>query len=269
MAGWKMVQKEFRLDAKVGPLLQSGFDLPPAEVINPNSTHQILLACEHAGLEVPQSLDRLGLPSDAYGLHVSHDIGAENVARQLAEKLGSTLVMQRYSRLVIDCNRPPGSASSIPEISDDVFVPGNAGISDLEKRQRRDEIFAPFSSKCRHHIAQPHISAAFSIHSFTPVMANKPRPWDIGFLYRTPESKGLDLANLCASTWPDLLVGYNEPYGIADDGDWFIPVCAEPRQIPHCLVEIRNDLISSDSDCAKWADRLQYLFTKILDNNNV
>lgn len=252
-----------------GALLRSKIDPPATDLINPDADHPILLVCEHAGRHVPQSLNHLGLPSAAFDLHISYDIGAENLSRRLADKLGSTLILQRYSRLVIDCNRPVRVPSSIPEISDEIRVPGNSGLGEAERCQREDEIFAPFAASCMHHIAQPHIGAAFSIHSFTPVLAGQTRPWDIGFLYRSQASRGKELADLCAQTWPDLIVGYNDPYGIADDSDWFIPSCAEPRQIPHCLIEIRNDLISSDDDCAKWADRLHQLFTEFMGPPNV
>ena len=40
----------------------------------------------------------------------------------------------------------------------------------------------------------PPVRAAFSIHSFEPVLAGVTRPWDIGFLYRSEESGGARLA---------------------------------------------------------------------------
>jgi len=264
-----MRQRETGSNRQGKALLLSGIDPSATEVINQGSDQPILLVCEHAGRHVPQSLGLLGLPVSAFDLHISHDIGAENTSRRLAEHLGSTLVLQRYSRLVIDCNRPAGVPSSIPEISDEIPVPGNIGLSKTDRHQRQDQIFAPFSASCLHHIAQPHIRAAFSIHSFTPVLARQCRPWDIGFLYRSPTSRGQELADLCARNWPDLVVGYNDPYGIEDDNDWFVPVCAEPRQIPHCLIEIRNDLISTDAGCAKWAARLHQLFTEFMEDTNV
>ncbi|MBL4767911.1 MAG: N-formylglutamate amidohydrolase [Rhodobacteraceae bacterium] len=253
-------------DHQDGVLLHPLHDVPATEVINPDSDHPILLVCEHAGRHVPNSLELLGLSLDAYDLHISHDIGAENVSRRLAADLGSALVLQRYSRLVIDCNRPLGTETSIPEISDEIAVPGNIGLSAPDRRLREDLIFAPFAASCLHHIAQPHIAAAFSIHSFTPVLARQRRPWGIGFLYRSKVSRGQELADLCARLWPDLVVGYNDPYGIDGDADWFVPACAEPRNIPHCLLEIRNDLISSEAGCANWAARLHQLFTAFMED---
>ena len=40
-------------------------------------------------------------------------------------------------------------------------------------------------------------------------------------------------------------LGLNQPYEIEDAGDYTIPVHAEPRALPHVLVEVRNDLLAS------------------------
>lgn len=60
--------------------------------------------------------------------HIGWDIGALSVSRHLSRQLDATLIHQRYSRLVIDCNRAPGIASSIPPLSELTPIPGNIGI---------------------------------------------------------------------------------------------------------------------------------------------
>ena len=47
------------------------------------------------------------------------DIGIAGVSRLMADALDATLVQQNYSRLVIDCNRRPGSETSILGIGGD------------------------------------------------------------------------------------------------------------------------------------------------------
>ena len=214
---------------------------------------------------IPSQLGTLGLAQHQRGLHIAYDIGAEKVARGLSERLGSGLIMQRYSRLVIDCNRPPGSAQSIPEVSDMISIPGNANLSDIERGQREMSIFEPYAERCRLRIASPDIRFAFSIHSFTPEMSGRPRPWDMSLLYRSPDSHGDRLAALARPMWPSLHIGCNQPYQIEDETDWFIPVCAEPRGIPHCLIEIRNDHLLTDTGCLDWADRLYRLLSAFME----
>ncbi len=47
-----------------------------------------------------------------------------DLGRLLADALGATLIQQNYSRLVIDCNRPPDAATSIPDISEHTPISG-------------------------------------------------------------------------------------------------------------------------------------------------
>lgn len=250
-----------------GSLLRRGHDPAPVEVLNAGSDSLLLLVCEHAGNAIPAALGTLGLSEAARAEHIALDIGAGAVTRALASRFSCRAVLQPYSRLVIDSNRPPGVPTSIPEASDGTPVPGNTALSPEARRAREEEIFAPFAARCLAEVARPGLAAAISIHSFTPVMDGRARPWDIGFLYRRPESGGARLAALCERLFPDLTVGRNEPYSVEDETDWFVPVCAEPRGIAHALIEIRNDHLRSDTGCLAWVDRLHRLIAAFLEDS--
>ena len=71
-----------------------------------------ILTCDHAGALVPRKLNSLGVSTEDLRRHIAWDIGAAAVAVKLAARLAAFLILQTYSRLVIDCNRPPGSAES-------------------------------------------------------------------------------------------------------------------------------------------------------------
>jgi len=249
-----------------GTLLNPLVDPEPVEVVNADSDSPLLLVCEHAGQAIPRGLAKLGLSEAALALHIAYDIGAERLARQLAGRFGCRLILQRYSRLVIDCNRPPGSAQSIPAVSDRVAIPGNAALSAEGRRRREAEIFAPYAEACHREAARAGIRYAFSLHSFTPVMQGLPRPWDVGFLYRDRCSRAERLLDLARNLWPEMTIGDKQPYGIDEETDWFIPACAEKRRIPHCLVEVRNDHLPDDDGCRLWADHLYSLMTHFMEN---
>ena len=72
------------------------------------------MTCDHYGRLIPRALGDLGLPESELTRHIAWDIGIAGVAEALSDHLDAHLIAQRYSRLVIDCNRPPGAASSIP-----------------------------------------------------------------------------------------------------------------------------------------------------------
>lgn len=224
------------------------------ETVNPESRYPALLVCDHAGRRVPADLGDLGLGREAMSTHIAWDIGAGPLTVGIAERLGATAVLQHCSRLVIDCNRPPGVAESIPAISHGKIVPGNRDLPQAEAMRRRQLYFDPFDTTVRHLLAQR--SAAFAIHSFTPRMDGVDRLWDLGLLFRhdTDTSRRLGAALLRAR--PDLMIGYNQPYQIDDSSDWFVPRHGEALGVAHSLIEVRNDHLGSVAGIDLWADLL-------------
>lgn len=242
--------------------------VPPVIGENPGGASPFVLTCDHYGRLIPPSLGALGLTESELTRHIAWDIGIAGVATRLSQALDAHLIAQRYSRLVIDCNRPPAAASSIPVLSEATAIPGNEGLSATEAKLRRELIFDPYHAAiaqaldARHASGQPTVLIA--LHSFTPLYAGVARPWHIGTLYhRDARLPTLLLASLRAEG--DLVVGDNEPYAVGDDTDYCIPVHAEPRGLIHTGIEIRQDLIGDDAGEAQWAERLARIFSAVLD----
>ncbi|WP_424830366.1 N-formylglutamate amidohydrolase [Ruegeria sp.] len=237
------------------PRLLGNADPPPVEWVNADSPSPVLLLCEHAGQEVPRALGDLGLTEGVIDTHIGWDIGAEALARGIAERLNAPLILQRYSRLVIDCNRPPLSPSAIPEISDEQIVPGNTSLDTDERTARIREIFDPLADAVREGFDRHPRRAAFSVHSFTPALEGGPyRPWHAGFLTRRDLGTAQSLIAHISRAAPELLLTANQPYQIDDETDWFIPAHAEPRGVYHALIEIRNDQLRDTTGIDRWAD---------------
>lgn len=246
-------------------LLGTG-DVAPVREVNADGRSPFFLTCDHYGRLVPRVLGDLGLPESELKRHIGWDIGIAGVAESLSQQLDAHLVVQRYSRLVIDCNRPPHVASSIPLISEATAIPGNEGLSREAAAARRTEIFDPYHRRideiidARRAAAMP--TVLVSLHSFTPVYAGIARPWHIGTLYqRDTHLPPLLLKSLRAEG--DLVVGDNEPYAVGDDTDYTIPVHAEARGLINTGIEIRQDLISDPAGEQSWADRLARIFGEI------
>jgi len=249
--------------------LLTSVDPSPVEWVNQHSQADVLLLCEHAGNAVPASLDNLGLSTDQLQEHIAWDIGAESLARRVAELLQAPLVVQRYSRLVIDCNRPPASQESIPEESDGSSVPANIDLSESDRLARESEIFIPLDHAVTDGFARHPRKAAFSVHSFTPEFQGVRRPWNAGFLNRKNNSTGEKFIQYLTQQNPDLQLAVNEPYFIEDPGDWFIPQHAEPRDLIHGLFEIRNDQLLDDDGIKMWAELLAGSITHIMEDPDV
>src|SRR6266404_9776752 len=122
-------------------------DPAPVRVLQPTGGSEFFLTADHAGRAIPRRLGSLGLPESELARHIAWDIGIAGVTEQLAQALDATAVLQAYSRLVIDCNRHPGWASSIPQISELTAIPGNEAIPPTEREARRRAIFLPYHQR--------------------------------------------------------------------------------------------------------------------------
>jgi predicted N-formylglutamate amidohydrolase len=234
----------------------------PVSVHNAEGTSPFLLVADHAGNLVPRALGRLGVAETELTRHIAWDIGIAGLGRTLSDVLNATLIQQNYSRLVIDCNRPLEAETSIPDISEQTPIPGNAGVDDASKAARAGEIFRPYHERIeaeldrRQRTGRP--VAVISLHSFTPVYKGAQRPWHAGVLYNRDPRFAHRLMTLLNAE-EGLFVGDNAPYFVSDTSDYTIPVHAERRGLHHVLVEIRQDLIGDEAGQRAWALRLARL----------
>ncbi len=249
---------------KAQSLLAKG-DPNPVEIINGHSDHPLLLICEHAGQGIPKRLGDLGISRSALDDHIGWDIGAEAVTRAMAQAVGAPAVIQRYSRLVIDCNRPNDASDAMPQMSDGVEIPGNLNLDAAARAARVDEIFNPFQNEVAHFYEKFERRIVLSIHSFTPLMGGVSRPWEIGFLFRKDTQTSTHLHRSLKETNPELTIGMNDPYQIDEASDWFVLHHGEARGIPHSLIEIRNDQIRSAEGQAHWASILVNAVNRYLE----
>ena len=98
---------------------------PPFAVEQAQGRSPFFLTADHAGKLLPRKLGDLGLDAKERERHIAWDIGIAEVSRRLAVQLDAFLILQTYSRLVIDCNRAPEAASSIVTLSELTTIPGN------------------------------------------------------------------------------------------------------------------------------------------------
>src|ERR1700688_2464585 len=130
-------------------LLFAEDDVPRVLEENAAGSSPFLLTCDHYGRALPRGLGDLGLPESELSRHIAWDIGIAGVANALSKHLDAHLIAQRYSRLVIDCNRPLSSPSSIPRISEATIIPGNEGLTRDAAEARRQEVFDPYHRRIR------------------------------------------------------------------------------------------------------------------------
>lgn len=240
-----------------GEPLLSATDVPVFRVDRAAGGSPYVLTCDHAGRAIPRKLAGLHLTEHDLSTHVAWDLGVADLGRRLSARLDACAILQNYSRLVIDVNRPPDAPDSIPTLSERTRIAANVGLSTADARHRFEEIFQPYHRRIDDELdarrARP--SAVVALHSFTPVYMDERRPWHVGVLYGRDARLGrLVLEGLRRD--PTLVVGDNQPYAVSDATDYTILVHGEQRRLPHVELEVRQDLLVSDSGVDVWAERL-------------
>jgi predicted N-formylglutamate amidohydrolase len=240
----------------------------PVAVENARGQAPVLLVCDHATNFVPRALDGLGLPSGELARHIAYDIGILPVTRRLAEALDAPLVRTHFSRLIVDPNRQLDDATLMPEIADGTIVTGNRGLSDGDVTNRLQTFFWPY-----HHEVSAQLEAMrargrppvlISMHSFTPEMHGRRRPWEVGILWDSDSRMAKPAMDwLAARGWT---VGDNEPYSGRGHHGYTQHVHGERLGFANILIELRQDEIAEAAGQARWAEELIAMFRDLLDD---
>jgi predicted N-formylglutamate amidohydrolase len=261
-------------------------ELPSFEIIRSGGSSPFVIVVDHASNRIPRKLGNLGLSvqdrAHILESHFAWDIGIAETARYLSELLDAPCVLQKYSRLVIDCNRPPfhnnsdnfNEESIVSEIKQDemklISIPCNRNITDVDRQARIRDIFRTYHDAIARLLNQRPNSILIALHSFTPInIHNQLRPMHLGVLYNRVPRLAREILDILRNgteankNWvfsslgqTELVIGENEPYRVDDDIDYAIPIHGEKRGIPSVLLEIRQDCISNQRGQIEWAQRL-------------
>ncbi|MCS6925187.1 MAG: N-formylglutamate amidohydrolase, partial [Candidatus Binatia bacterium] len=186
--------------------------IPPYEILNPQGSCPLVLTCEHASWVIPQEYRNLGLSETELRRHIGWDIGARVVVTSLVRAFDAPAVCTRYSRLLIDCNRDLHEHDLIVLESDGSRIPGNRSISERERHHRIEQFYLPYHNAIDQLLASRKTSSPLvcSIHSFTPVLRNTRRDFDVGVLFDRYEDLAREIGQRLAGK--GYRVRYNEPY---------------------------------------------------------
>lgn len=215
-----------------------------------------VFSCEHGGYALPRSYGTLGLAREDLRDHIGWDIGAAGVMKEAARRMSAPAVASRYSRLLVDCNRQPGEASLIPEVSDGRRIPGNERISAAERRRRIELYHEPYHARVdrmiertRARSGEGEVVQLLSVHSFTPAMNGRTRPYDMGVLFddHVPLARRLG----AALKRRGFRVRYNEPYSGYEGLIFAARHHGIAHGIPYVELEVNNALIRTEAGCRR------------------
>lgn len=251
-----------------------------ASIDNERGRAPLLLVCDHASNSIPERFGGLGLSPEALADHVAWDIGALALARRLASALDAALISAPVSRLVIDPNRAHDAPDLIPAAAEGAPVPGNIGpgnlaLADSERAARIRDYHDPFHDAIASRLAaQPGITALVSVHSFTPALHGKARPWHAGILHRA-DARLADVMLAELSRDVSLNIGRNQPYAPEQGVFYTMDRHAGDRHAGDrhaggratVMIEVRNDLLRDEAGLARWTLLLAGAISKALAAN--
>ena len=242
-------------------------DSDVAETLNADGQGAVVLLCEHASNFIPEKYGDLGLSQEERDSHIAWDPGARAVALALSRELDGPLVAGRISRLVYDCNRPPTDPSAMAARSENTEVPGNADLTEVERRERVETVYHPFCEAVTRLLnaraARGLKSILVTIHSFTPVYRGQPRAVEIGVLH-DDDSQLADAMLDHVGALPHRVIYRNAPYGPQDGVTHSLRIHAQTRGLLNVMLEIRNDLIQSSNTQSQLADEVLALLQPAL-----
>lgn len=176
----------------------------------------------------------------------------------LSEKLDAPAILSGVSRLVIDCNRQLKSPELIPAVIHGTPVPGNAALGSASRKARIKRWYEPYHDAVEtvlvERFARGMESIVVSIHSMTPKLHGRIRPWQIALSSHT-DRRLTDRVLKVLRDMGDLAVGDNEPYCIDQLIDYSVPFHALRRGLLHLQVEFRQDEVATAAAQRRWALR--------------
>lgn len=234
-------------------------DPPPVQLSNPDAGSPFVLLGDHAGKAIPSALGTLGLDQREQCRHIAWDIGTFGLGTLLADALDAVFISQAYSRLVVDCNRDPAAADAIVDRSDRTVIPANRRLAPKDRAARFAAIHEPYHRAIEAQLAQRdqagQPSVLISLHSFTPRLGGRDRPWHAGVLHERGNTAFATRVLSILGNRRELNIGDNEPYAM-NEVDYTIPRHAYPAERSYLEIEIRQDGLGTSVQQRRWADIL-------------
>ena len=230
-----------------------------AEVIDGDYDGRLVFTCEHASAELPEPWRWPDEDRWLVDTHWASDIGAAAFTRRVAERMNAPAVLSRFSRLLVDPNRPLESDTLFRENAEGRTFHLNESLLEAERTQRIDRFYHPYHAAVSSVAGRSTGDTVFSIHSFTDDYEGEKRHLEIGVLFDHDEDPALRLVRHLAEA--GFHVAPNEPWS-GKIGLAYSPV-RHAREFGRCALEIeaRQDLIVDERFSARLAEALASFFS--------
>jgi predicted N-formylglutamate amidohydrolase len=157
----------------------------------------IVMTCEHASERVPEGFAKetgfVWPDADRWlrGTHWAYDLGAEAIALEHARAVGARLVCARFSRLLVDPNRPTDSSTLFRDVAEGRTITMNRDLAARAKEARMGLLYEPFHAAVDRAVAaSTRAEIVFAVHTFTNEYEGQRRSLEVGILFDREDELG-------------------------------------------------------------------------------
>ena len=219
----------------------------------------ILITCEHASQRMP---DGWSWPEEdrwLIGTHWAYDIGARTLSLELAERLGASVVLSKFSRLLVDPNRPEDSPTLFRDHAEGRPILLNTReLDDAERKRRIERLLRPYHAALDEAVKTRRAPTLVAIHSFTPIYEGTPRELEVGVLFNHDEELATRLQSSLTRAGIDAVL--NQPYSGKEGLMYAIDRHATAHGRACVELEVRQDLVVDPEFCAHLLNLLAEFF---------
>ena len=207
------------------------------------TSNLFIITCEHATNNF-HHFEKLLSDNDKkfVNTHWGFDIGAYEIALNIAKKSNSLLIYPNYSRLLLDPNRTLTSTTLIREYVEENIKLDINSKGFLNREERLALFYYPYYNILYEVLSKVKPKYFISVHSFTQFYENhKPREFEVGLLFNNNNSVVKLLEEKLEKA--KIIYRLNQPYTAAVAfGYYSVETYDYPNITEGVLLEIRNDL---------------------------
>jgi predicted N-formylglutamate amidohydrolase len=210
------------------------------EIVRGGEHASVILTCEHASERMPAPWTWSDADLRLVGTHWAFDLGAADLTRELATRMGAVGILARFSRLLVDPNRAEHEASLFRDVAEGLPVTMNVALAPADREARLATYYRPFHAAIDREVAVTRATTLLSVHSFTPVYEGNQRTLEVGVLFDREDALGAMLVD--AFEEAGFRVAPNEPYSGKAGLIHSAATHAEARGLRAVEIEVRQDL---------------------------
>jgi len=222
-------------------------------VVASSASPALVLCCEHASQRLPDGWSWPAQDAWLLGSHWAYDLGAAELTRELAVAFGASAVLARFTRLLVDANRPVESDTLFRQKAEGRVIALNHELSD-EDRARRMRYWRDYHIELDQAAQGSPARVLMAVHSFTESYHGESRDHvEVGVLFDRDDALAERVAAHIEQS--GVKVRLNEPYSGKQGLIYSVDRHARASGNRAIEIEVRQDL------CVKVAFRRKLVAT--------